>query len=109
MLEPILKSASAEKALMFILARGEGYARGIARFFDSDPDSIQKTLVNLEAGGVLTTKQAGRTLLYQFNPRYPFRPELEALLTKALSYYPEAQREQLTTNRRRPRRRGKPL
>jgi hypothetical protein len=104
-----LKSASAEKALVFIFARGEGYARGIARFFASDPDSIQKTLVNLEAGGVLISKQAGRTLLYQFNPRYPFRRELEALLAKALSYYPESQREQLTADRRRPRRRGKPL
>ena len=108
MLEPIFRSTSSERALIFILARGQGYVREIARFFASDPDSIQKTLAKLEAGGVLISKPAGRTLIYQFNPRYPLLKELQALLSKALSFYPQEQREELTTNRRRPRRRGKP-
>jgi len=109
MLEPLIGSKSAERALVFVYARGKGYAREIARFFGADPDSIQKQLVKLEAGGVLIAAQAGRTVLYEFNPRYPFLRELRALLAKALSYYPEREREALTTNRRRPRRRGKPL
>jgi len=84
-----------ERVLIFLLARGEGYARGIARFWGADPDSIQKQLVKFETRGVLTSKQVGQTVLYQFNARYAFLPELKQLLEKALSYYPESEREQL--------------
>jgi predicted transcriptional regulator len=107
-LEPILGSANAERVLVYILARGQGYTREIARFFGADPDSIQKQLAKLEAGGVLTTKQVGRTVLYQFSPRYAFLPELKSLLEKSLSFYPEGERERLKMGRSRPRRRGKP-
>lgn len=109
MLDPILGSVNAERVLVFLLARGEGYARGIARFFGADPDSIHKQLVKLESGGVLTSKEVGRTVLYQFNPRYAFLPELKQLVEKALSFYPEGERERLMLARQRPRRRGKPL
>jgi len=108
-LEPLLGPANSERVLVYILARDQGYTREIARFFGSDPDSIQKQLARLEVGGVLVSRQVGRTVLYEFNPRYPFLRELRALLKKALAYYPESQREELVTNRRRPRRRGKPL
>ena len=108
MLEPILGSVNAERVLVFLLARGEGYARGIARFFGADPDSIQKQLAKLEAGGVLISKELGRTVLYRFNPRYVFLPELKSLLERALEFYPAEERERLMFSRRRPRRRGKP-
>jgi len=109
MLEPILGSLNCERALMFILAREEGYAREIARFFETALSPIQKQLDKLEAGGVLVSRTAGRTRLYLFNPRYCFLRELTGLLDKALSFYPEREREQLIMHRRRPRRRGKPI
>ena len=109
MLEPILGSVNSERVLLYLLAREQGYAREIARFFGSDPDSIQKQLVRLEQGGILIARQAGRTILYQFNPRYPFLQQLQDLLRRALDTYPEKMREELVVNRRRPRRRGKPL
>ncbi len=109
MLEPILGSVSSERVLIFLLARNEGYAREIARFYKTDLDPIQKQLEKLELGGVLVSRTAGRTLLYTFNPRYPFLKELKALLEKALAFYPEDQQERLVMDRRRPRRRGKPL
>jgi len=109
MLKPILGSDNSERVLVYIVSKGKGYAREIARFFNVDPDSIQKQLAKLEEGGVLITRQVGRTVLYELNPRYPFRSEVEALLRKALTFYPESERELLTTDRRRPRRRGKPL
>lgn len=108
MLEPLLGSRSLERVLVYILARESGYAREIARFFDSDPDSIQKQLVKLEQGGVLVSEEVGRTVVYEFNPRYPFLAELKDLIDKAISFYPEKERERLVMNRRRPRRRGKP-
>ena len=109
MLEPILGSVSSERVLVFILARDEGYAREIARFFETDLNPIQKQLEKLELGGVLVSRTAGRTRLYTFNPRYPFLKELRSLLEKALSFYPEELHERLVMSRRRPRRRGKPL
>ncbi|TFH38073.1 MAG: ArsR family transcriptional regulator [Anaerolineales bacterium] len=109
MLAPILGSINAERVLVFLVARGEGYAREIARFFGADPDSVQKQLVKLETGGVLTSREVGRTVSYQFNPRYVFLPELKGLVEKAISFYPEKERERLVMSRRRPRRRGKPL
>lgn len=108
-LEPLLGSTNAERVLTYILARDEGYTREIARFYDADPDSIQKQLSRLEEAGVLVSRPAGRTILYQFNPRYPFLSELKALLKKALEFYPEEERERLFMNRRRPRRKDKPL
>jgi hypothetical protein len=94
---------------MFLFARDEGYAREIARFYQTGLDPIQKQLEKLERGGVLVSRTAGRTRLYSFNPRYPFIEELRKLLEKTLSFYPSDVRERLVMNRRRPRRRGKPL
>lgn len=109
MLEPILGSKNAERVLMFILARDQGYTREIARFYAADPDSVQKQLVRLELGGLLVSKSEGRTKIYRFNPRYSFLKELKALLNKALTFYPPDEQEKLTVVRRRPRRKGKPL
>jgi predicted ArsR family transcriptional regulator len=109
MLAPLLGSAVREKVLLFLFARRKGYSREIARFFDTDLNQVQKQLDHLEAGGVLVSQTAGRTRLYEFSPRYAFRAELDAMLEKALRFLPESQQERLTLNRRRPRRRAKPL
>jgi predicted ArsR family transcriptional regulator len=109
MLTPLLGTENSERVLMFLLTRNEGYAREIAQFFDANLYAIQRQLDKMEAGGILVSRTAGRTRLYQFNPRYPFLNELKQLLAKALSYYPDERRERLMMNRRRPRKRGKPL
>jgi predicted ArsR family transcriptional regulator len=109
MLKPLFGTENSERVLMFLLTRNEGYAREIAQFFDTNLYGIQRQLDKLESGGVLVSRTAGRTRLYQFNPRYPFLNELKQLLEKALTFYPEDVRENLMTNRRRPRKRDKPL
>jgi hypothetical protein len=109
MLTPLFGTENSERALMYLLARQEGYAREIAQFFDTNLYSIQRQLDKLEAGGVLVSRMAGRTRLYQLNPRYPFLKELKQLLEKAFSFYPQDVRENLVMNRRRPRKRDKPL
>lgn len=95
MLEPILGSLSSERVLLFILAREEGYAREIARFYKTDLDPIQKQLDKLELGDVLVSRMVGRTRLFSFNPRYSFLEELKGLLEKALSFYPTDVRDRL--------------
>ena len=109
MLEPLLGSVNAERVLLFLLAREEGYASEMAAFFDTNLFGIQKQLDKLETGGLLVSRTVGRTRLYCFSPRYAFAKELKALLQKALSFYPPEERERLLVVRRRPRRRGKPL
>lgn len=81
----------------------------MADFYQTAPAPLLKQLEKLENGGVLFSRLAGRTRLYGFNPRYPFLNELRALLDKALTFYPEDIRVGLQENRRRPRRKGKPL
>ena len=109
MLKPLFGTENSERVLIFLLTRNEGYAREIALLFDTNLYAIQRQLDKLESGGVLVSRTAGRTRLYQFNPRYPFLPELKQLLEKALSFYPQDVRENLVMNRRRPRKRDKPL
>ena len=108
LLEPIVGSSNRERVLIFLQAREEGYAREIARFFETDLSPIQDQLEKLEAGGVIVSKQVGRTILYRFNPRYALLDELKSLLIKAITFYPDELQEKLLMNRRRPRRRGKP-
>lgn len=108
MLEPLLGSSVRERVLVYLVCRGEGYAREMARFFETGLDPVQKQMVRLEQGGVVYSRLAGRTRLYALNPRYPFRAELVALLERALVFYPAKQRDRLQRDRRRPRRAGKP-
>ena len=109
MIESLLGSKNAERVLIYIFARGEGYAREIAGFYKSDLKSIQMQLDKFEKSGVLASRTVGRTRPYIFNPRYPFLNELKSLLEKALSFYSVEEQEELKMNRRRPRARGKPL
>lgn len=109
MIESIVGSINCERVLTFLNARGEGYAREIATFYSRSLAPIQKQLDKLEAGGVLASRTAGRTRLYIFNPRYPLLTELSALLEKTIPFYDEEMQQRLLLNRRRSRRRGKPL
>ena len=109
MLEPLFGSLNKERVLFFIYARGEGYARDIARFFATDPTPVQRQLDVLERGGILASRLAGRTRLYTFDTRYPLLGELTAFLAKSISFYPQEEQDRLLLVRQRPRRGGKPL
>ena len=109
MIEVLLGSKNAERVLIYIYSRDEGYAREIASFYGTDLKPIQMQLDKFEQGGVLVSRSVGRTRPYEFNPRYPFLSELKALLEKTLSFYPAKEQEELRMNRRRPRARGKEL
>ena len=109
MIEVLLGSQNAERVLLYLFTREEGYAREIASFYNTDLKPIQMQLDKFEKGGVLVSRSIGRTRPYEFNPRYPFLNELKTLLEKALSFYPAKEQEELTMNRRRPRAKGKTL
>ena len=109
-LEGIFGNGTAEKVLLYLLQYEEGYATAIADTFDDTSLSmVQGQLERFERAGVLVSTRKGRTRIFSWNPRYPFREELQALLTKELDYLPEDERERYFSQRRRPRRAGKPL
>jgi hypothetical protein len=109
MLANLLGSVNKERVLIYIVSRGRGYARQIARFFDAPLFPVQNAMEKLEAAGVLVSRSVGSTREYELNPRYPAREELKGLLNRALSLYPTTLREKLLLARSRPRRKGKPL
>jgi len=100
MIESLLGSKNAERVLIYIFAREEGYAREIASFYKTDLKSIQMQLDKFEKSGVLVSRTVGRTRPYGFNPRYAFLNELKALLEKALSFYSSKEQKDLTTSPR---------
>ena len=99
MIEVLFGSKNAERVLIYIHTRQEGYAREIARFYNTDLKSIQNQLDKMEAGGVLVRREVGRTRPYTFNPRYSLLNELKGLLEKAFSFYPMKIQEELVMNR----------
>lgn len=109
MLEALFESPVKEKILLFIYSNGESYPREIAREYSYYINTVQYQLLKLEAGGLLYSKLKGKVRLFGFNPRYPFKKELEDLLEKALQFYPESEKTKHYMKRRRPRRTGKPL
>ena len=88
MIETLLGSKNAERVLIYIFAREEGYARELASFYQTDLKPIQLQMDKFEKSGVLVSRSVGWTRPYVFNPRSPFLNELKSLLEKALSFYP---------------------
>lgn len=109
MLEKIFGSTTAEKMLLYLTAYGEGYASGISKTFDIPLNMVQKQLARFEEAGLIVSTLKGRTRLYVWNPRYPFLKEFEALLEKVFEFVPQEEKERYYLERRRPRRKGKPL
>lgn len=111
MLEYLFANKNVEKVLMYLCLHGKANATELSRSFGSALDPIQKTLRKLEEGGLLASFLEGRTRVFQWNPRYPFLAEIQALIKKAYSFLPpDIQETQYqSTKRKRPRKTGKPL
>ena len=96
---------------MYLSLHGKANATELRRSFTSSLDPIQKTLRKLEEGGLLVSFLEGKTRVFQWNTKYPFLKEVQALAEKAYSYLPEqTKKDQYQVMRRkRPRKTGKPL
>lgn len=110
MLEVLFGGKTKERVLQYILAKEEGYIRGIASFYNVSATLVKQQIDKLEVGGVIVGEDVGNARMYRLNRRYPFLKELIALLERAREgYNPEELKNLLETNRQRPRRKGKPL
>jgi hypothetical protein len=93
MLESLFGTPIIEKILFFLVVNKTCYPSQLKETFNNPLYSFQRALARLEKGGIIVSYRAGKTLIYQFNPRYPFLAELEAFLSKAYSFFPEDVRE----------------
>ncbi len=109
MLKAIFGSDKKGKILLYLYTNGESYPREIAKIFNFYLNGVQKQLLNMERDGILYSKLKGKVRLFGFNPRYPFKRELELLLEKILKFIPQEEKEKFYLPRLRPRRTGKPM
>jgi len=109
MFKPVFGNATVEKVLFAIEVYGQAYPAGLAKLFGIPVNGIQQQLKRLEDGGSVVSLIAGRTRLYQFNPRYAFLKELRALIQKGLEYLPQKEIQKYYRDRTRPRRKGKTI
>lgn len=111
MLESLFGNPVIEKVLFYLFVNQKCYPSQLKKVFQTPLYSFQRALGRLEKGGVIVSHKEGKTLVYQFNPCYPFLNELQAFLGKAYEFFPEKIRQKYYEPivRKRPRRQGKPL
>jgi len=110
MLEYLFSNKNVEKILIYLCFHEKANASQLSQTFNTALDPIQKTLRKLEHGGLLVSFLEGRMRVFQWNPRYPFLVEIQALAKKAYRFLPIDKQESFQmTKRKRPRKTGKPL
>lgn len=109
-LETLFGGKAAAKVLLFIENYGEGYASWIARTYEMPLSEVQKQLVKFEEAGILVSRMVGTSRMYTWNPRDPGLDGLRVMLRNTLDYgIPKERLAKYFRQRRRPRRKGKPL
>ena len=100
---------TAAKVLLYMQNLESGYPRGIAEALQLPVSQVQRQLERLETEGVLGSQLKGKTRVYEWNPRCGYLKELRVLLQRGTSMLPENIKSQFFSERRRPRKKGKPL
>lgn len=109
MLEAILGNKTAAKVMLYLVHYGEAYANGLAKDMGIALNQVQKQLDKFESAGVLISKKTGTVRIYTFNPKSGAVKKLIELISTFYEAIPLQQREIMFQNRRRPRRKGKPV
>ncbi len=109
MLEGVFGNKTAEKVLLHIFHYGESHAAGIVQDLELTKTSVLHQLNRFEIAGILVSKEVGRSRIYTFNPKSPLTKLIRDLIELAYESIPLSERQKLFHNRRRPRRKGKPV
>jgi hypothetical protein len=88
MLEALCGNKNIQRILIFLFVNGRCYGTQLHRSLGTPLTPLQKALMRLEKGGLITSYYEGKTRLYQFNPAYPLMEELENLVKKAYTLLP---------------------
>lgn len=109
MLELIFGNETAERVLLHVYHYGEIHAAAIARDYDVSKTPIINQLERFENSTVLKSKTVGRSRLYSFNDKSPLTTHVKALIEVLYKSIPMEEKQVLFGERRRPRRKGKPV
>jgi DNA-binding transcriptional ArsR family regulator len=109
MLETIFGNKTAAKLMLYLFHYGEAYANGVAKDMGITLSQIQKQLDKFEMAGILVSKKIGTTRIYEFNPKLGVVKKIKELVGVFYDSIPLEERQKLFGERRRPRRRGKPV
>lgn len=94
MLEVLCGNRNVQRILLFLFVNGRCYGTQLHRLLQTPLTPIQKALLRLEKGGLITSCYEGKTRLYRFNPAYPLMNELELLLKKAFTLLPSHEKRE---------------
>ena len=109
MLEGLFGNKTAEKVLLHIFHYGESHASAIVKDFEVSLNAVIQQLNRFENAGVLVSKLSGRSRVYSFNPKSVFTKPVKEIIELAYESISLAERTKIFKNRRRPRRKGKPI
>lgn len=109
MIETIFGNVTAAKVMLYLFHYGEAYASGIANDMKITKSQVIKQLNKFEEAGILVSKSMGKIRVYTFNPKLGVTKKLKELIQVFYEAMPPEQREELFSERRRPRRKGKPV
>jgi hypothetical protein len=109
MLEGIFGNKTAERVLLHIFHYGEIHASAIARDYKTAVTPVVGQLDRFEQAGILVSKELGRTRVYSFNPKSPLVEPVRELIRVVYDSIPLKDKERIFAERRRPRRKGKPV
>lgn len=93
MLEYLCGSKNIQKILIFLFVNGKCYGTQLHKLLRTPLTPLQKALLRLEKGGIISSYYEGKTRLYQFNPAYPLLAELDPLLKKAYTLLPPEEKK----------------
>jgi len=109
MLEGIFGNINAERVLLHIYHYGEIHASAIAKDYGVSKTPLLNQLERFKAANVLKSKEVGRSRLYSFNDKSPFTQHIKSLIEILYNTIPMDEKQSLFGERRRPRRKGKPI
>lgn len=91
-LRPLIGSATRAKILLYMSLYKQTYPRELTINLKLPLFGVQTQLKNLMRGGVVRVEKDANRRLFSFDPEYPLRKELLALLRKALAGMPEREK-----------------
>lgn len=109
MIETIFGSETAAKVMLYLYHYGEAYASGLSKDMGITLSQVQKQLDKFDQAGILTSKKIGTTRIYIFNPKLNITKKLQELIGGFYNSLSIEQKEKLFSQRRRPRKKGKPV
>lgn len=109
MLESIFGNKTASWIFLSLFHYGELHASIMAQLGGISLTAVLNQLNRLEKGGLLVSKSIGRSRVYSFNPKSPYKRPLKKILEITYDSMSLKEKQRLFKKRLRPRRKGKPV